>query len=286
MKFSNNAVLSAVNKYQNCPSILKIKLNRTYSRFSFRPVNYEEVVTELKNLDMSRTTQLEEIPTKIVKKNLNIFATFLLKNINTCIRKGAFPDKLKTADITPAFRKSGKHGKSNYRPVSILPILSKVYEKCFYKQIENYMENILSNFQCGFVKGFNAQQCLIGMIEKAKRIMDKGGHFSALLTDLSKAFDCLPHDLLIAKLDAYGFKNDALYLIFNYLNNREQSVKTNSSFRSFQKIISGGSLLGPLLFNIFLTDIFSFFLLLKLQAMLMTTHHTQQEFVLNKLCKR
>ena len=82
--------------------------------------------------------------------------------------------------------------------------------------------------------------------------MDKGGHFSALLTDLSKAFDCLPHDLLIAKLDAYGFKNDALYLIFNYLNNRKQRVKINSSFSSFQNIISGvpqGSLLGPLLFK-------------------------------------
>ena len=68
------------------------------------------------------------------------------------------------------------------------------------------MENILSNFQYGFRKDFNAQQCLIGMIEKAKGIMDKGKHFSALLTDLSKAFDCLPHDLLLTKLDVYGFK--------------------------------------------------------------------------------
>ena len=117
------------------------------------------------------------------------------------------------ADITPAFKKGGKHDKSNYRTVRILPILSKVYEKRFYKQIENYMQNILSNFQCGFRKGFNAQD-FIGMIEKAKRVMDKGRNFSALLTDLSKAFDCLLHDLLKAKLDAYGFKNDALYLIF------------------------------------------------------------------------
>ena len=126
------------------------------------------------------------------------------------------------------------------------------------------------------------------MIEKSKRIIDKGGHFSALLTDISKAFDCLPHDLLIAKLDAYGFKNDALYLIFNYLNNRKQRVKINSSFSSFQNIISGvpqGSLLGPLLFNIFLQTFF-FFVLLKLQAMLMTTHHTQREFALKKLCKK
>ena len=85
------------------------------------------------------------------------------------------------------------------------------------------------------------------------------GHFIALLTDLSKAFDCLTHDLLIAKLDACGFKNDAL-LVFNYLNNRKQRVKINSSFSSFQNIsgVPQGSLLGPLLFNIFLTDIFLF----------------------------
>ena len=123
------------------------------------------------------------------------------------------------------------------------------------------MENILSNSQYVFRKSFNAQQCLIGITEKAKRIMDKGGYFSALLTDLSKAFDYLPHDLIIAKLDVYGFKDDALCLTFNYLNNRKQRVQINSSFSSFQNIIGGvpqGSLLGSLLFNIFLTDIFLF----------------------------
>ena len=171
---------------------------------------------------MSKTTQLEGIPTKIVMENLNIFATFLFKDINTCIRKGEFPDKVETADITPAFKKGDKQDKSNYRPVSILLILLKVYEKCLYKQVANCMETILSNFQCGFRKGFDAKQCLVGMIEKATRIMNKGEHFSALLTDLSKAFACLPHDMLIAKLDAYGFKNDALYLIFDYLSNRKQ----------------------------------------------------------------
>ena len=103
MKFSNSAILSAVNKFQNHPSILKIKSDRTYSGFRFRPGNYEEVLIELKNLDMSKTTQLEGIPTKIVKENLNIFASFSVKDLNTCIRKGEFPDKLKMAGITPAF---------------------------------------------------------------------------------------------------------------------------------------------------------------------------------------
>ena len=123
------------------------------------------------------------------------------------------------------------------------------------------MENILSNFQCGFRKGFNAEQCLIGMVEKSKGLLDKGGHFSALLTDQSNAFDCLPHNLLIAKLDAYGFKNYAIYLIFVYLSKKKRRVKINSSFSSFQNIISGapkGSLRGPLLFKIFFHGHFSF----------------------------
>ena len=77
------------------------------------------------------------------------------------------------------------------------------------------------------------------MIEKSERIIDKAGHFSALLTDLSKAFACLPHDLLIAKLDANGFKYDSLYLICDYFNNRKQGVKINSYFSSSQNIISG-----------------------------------------------
>ena len=85
---------------------------------------------------MSKTTQLEWIPTKIVKKNLNIFGAFLVKDINRCIRKRKFLEKLKTAYITPAFKKGDKLEKSNCRPVSILPILSKVYGECLYKQIE------------------------------------------------------------------------------------------------------------------------------------------------------
>ena len=161
VKLSNNPVFSAVNKFQNHPSILKIKSNRTYPGFTFPLVNYEEVFTELKHLDTSKTTQLEGIPAKIVRGNLNVFATFLVKGINTCIRKREFLDELKTADITPAFKKGDEHCKSTYRPVSILPLLSKVYGKCLYKQIQNYMEIILSNFQCGSRKGFNAQQCLM-----------------------------------------------------------------------------------------------------------------------------
>ena len=99
------------------------------------------------------------------------------------------------------------------------------------------------------------------MIEEAKKIIDIGGTFGALLTDLSKAFDCMTHDLLIAKLHAMNFDMNALNLIFDYLTGRKQRVKINSSFSSYLHIFHGflkGSVLGPLLFNLFLCDLFLF----------------------------
>ena len=126
-----------------------------------------------------------------------------------------FPDDLKLADVTPVYKKKSKTSKDNYRPVSILSNISKVYERWIYDQIQNYFDQILSKFQCGFRKGFNAQHCLIALIEKWKKSVDSGGAFGALLTDLSKAFGCLSHELLIAKLEAYGFDEKALTLIYN-----------------------------------------------------------------------
>ena len=93
-----------------------------------------------------------------------------------------------------------------------------------------YFDQIFSKFQCGFRKGFSTQNCLLYMIENWKESLDQGGHYGALLTDLSKAFDCIMHDLLIAKLQAYGFDNDSLNFICNYLLGREQRIKINSSF--------------------------------------------------------
>ena len=114
--------------------------------------------------------------------------------------------------------------------MSILPVISKIYERLMYDQMYKYFDQIFSKFQCGFRKGFSTQNCLLYIIENWKESLDQGGHYGTLLTDLSKAFDCIMHDLLIAKLQAYGFDNDSLNFICNYLVGREQRIKTNSSF--------------------------------------------------------
>ena len=144
-----------------------------------------------------------------------------------------FPDQLKKADVSPVFKKGNHNDKTNYPPVSILPSLSKIYQRLIYNQINHMTENALTIFQCGFRKKYSTQHALIAMIKKARKILNKGGTIGALSTDLSKAFGCMTNDSLIAKLHALKFDMNALNLIFDYLTERKQGVKINSSFSSY-----------------------------------------------------
>ena len=213
------------------------------------------------NLDTAKVSQQSDVPTKILKQNADYFAGYFCGNINQCISKSMFPPDLKLANVTPVYKNKSKNSKDNYRPVSILSNISKIYERCLYDQIQVFFESILSKYQCGFRRGYNAQHCVMTLIEKWKKSADNGGAFSALFTDLSKAFDCLSHELLIAKLDAYGFDKNALKLVNSYLSNRKQRVKINNKYSSWSEILFGvpqGSILGSLLFNIFICDMFYF----------------------------
>ena len=229
--------------------------------FSFTSVSIEEVKRAIESLDPKKAAQEKDIHINILKQNSDFFAFHDQKDINASISTSKFPNDLKEADVIPVYKKKSKLSKENYRPISILPNFPKVYERCLYDQISKYFETRFSKFQCGFRKGYSTQDCLLAMIEKWKTAVDNGGFFAALLTDLSKAFDCIPHDLIIAKLAAYGFDASALRLIHNYLSNRKKRVKINSVYNIWKDISYGvpqGSILGPLLFKIHLCDLFYF----------------------------
>ena len=256
-----DTLMKAIMKYRCHPSIIAIKekCNSNFS-FSFSQVECDEIMKEISRLNINKATQSTDIPTKLIKELLNIFADFIFENHNNCISSFVFPSYLKNTIITPAHKKGPKTSKDNYRPVSILSNISKIYERLMFKQISEYFEPSCRNFNVVFFRaGYSAQHCLLSMLEKWKSAVDNKKTFGALLTDLSKAFDCLSHDLLLAKLNAYGFNLPALRLIQSYLSKRKQRTKINSEFSSWEEILFGipqGSILGPLLFNIFLCDLF------------------------------
>ena len=149
---------------------------------------------------------------------------------------------------------------TNQTADSIFSNVSKIYERSLYNHLYDYFyKNIFPKYQCAFRKGFSKQHALLVMLEKMKITRDRKGFCAAVLTDLSKAFDCICHDLLSAKLNAYGLERKALKLVYDYLSNRSQKTNVGSSFSTYLDIVYGvpkGSILGPLLFNIDLCDLF------------------------------
>ena len=158
-------IRKAIEKYQNHPSIKVIREDiDTINNFSFDLINPESISKITNNLDTSKATQQGDIPTKVIKDNKDLFSYFISASFNNAVNKGVFPDELKHADIKPIYKKTSRNEKENYRPVGILPNLSKIFERWMYDQLKDYFDKILSKYQCRFRKGFSTQHFLLAMI--------------------------------------------------------------------------------------------------------------------------
>ena len=160
------------------------------------------------------------MPTNILKE-CNFTFSGLADCINKSFENGAFLDCLKEAKVTPIFKKDDLLDKQNYRPVIILPLLSKVFEKLIYKLLSNYTESFLSSILCGFRKAHNTQHALFKLLHSWQKELDQKRFVGTILMDLPKAYDCIPLHLLITKFEYYGIEKIGLSLILDCLSRRK-----------------------------------------------------------------
>ena len=234
----SHPVIDAIKKFRLHQSILKIRqINKESDTFEFRPFEPTEVWDEINRLNTTKKTS-GDVPTHILKLTSDLSFSAVTKLANEMVQQSTFPDELKLADVSPVFKGSDTALKNNYRPISVLSSLSKVSERLLLKQFLPFIEKRLSVILCAFKKGHSTQHALFRVVEMVRCCIDKGGVTAMVLMDLSKAYDCLPHDLLIAKLDAYGVGINSLKLIYSYLTDRKQRVKVGTSFSTWKSLSS------------------------------------------------
>ena len=253
------SISEIINKYENHISIQNIRNKKLNSTFTFEKTTSTNIRQLIRQLNSRKPMGIDTIPPKIIKMLNDNICDNIESIANSLITQLLFPDQAKVSSITPVFKKDDRMEKKNYRPISVLSCLSKVLEKIIFQQMGAYFENIFSPYLSGFRKRYGCQHVLMRMTEKWRTTLDNKKVIAALSMDLSTAFDSLPHDILIAKIHAYGFEMSALKLIYSYLNDRTQTVKVKGERSTECQIKSGvpqGSLLGVLLFNIYLNDIF------------------------------
>ena len=221
--YDTNDIDILTSQFKDHASIKKIELSyleKVPDTFNFTLVSLEDVKKEIMNLNVKTSSSGKEIPAKLLKESLHIYLPFLTNCTNHSFVANKFPDELKQSEVIPLYKKLDPLNKENYRPVSLLPHISKVFERIVYKQILSYVTNFLSDDITGFRKSHGSQYCLVKMLENWASALDKIESICVLFMDLSKAFDTINHDLLLAKLKAYGFSKDALTLMCSYLKNR------------------------------------------------------------------
>ena len=173
--------------------------------------------------------------------------------VNKSIESSIFSKNLKAAQVSPLFKKNNSLDKGNYRPVSVLPCISKIYERAIHDQfIMDFLDKQSHPLLSAFRPGFGCQTVLYQIIEDWNKALDDNKCIAAILMDLSKAFDCLPHNLLLLKLEAYGLTKNSLKLLQSCLENRKQCIKIGSYYSDWDQMCKGvpqGSILDPVLFK-------------------------------------
>ena len=234
--------------------------NRTSNALFLTPVTFIEVNDLINTLNPSKSVGPNSIPIKLLKNLGSSVSPLVALLVNQSFQSGVFPVKLKIAKVITPFKKGNPELPSNYRPISLLPIFSKIFEKLMYRRLFRFLEvhNVLYSLQFGFQENHSIDHALVSLTEAIRNTLDNKRFGCGIFIDLQKTFDTVNHEILLSKLEHYGVRGCALEWFRSYLSDRKQYVSVNGSSSNLLPITCGvpkGSVIGPLLFLIYINDL-------------------------------
>ena len=221
----NEKVLSSTQRLESFVQFMSSSVPNSIFLEDTNPEEVYKIIIEFQNGKAS------DIPVVVLKKTAHLICKPLATIYSKCMRDGIFPSVLKTGKVIPIHKKENKECIENYRPVSILPVFEKIFEKIIYNRLYSFFisKGILREEQFGFRKGHSTAHALHQSVDSINKSLDNGRHVLGIFIDLSKAFDTLDHSILLTKLENYGIRGSAYSLMASYLSERKQYVHLTTS---------------------------------------------------------